>query len=127
MNTFYLILSWSISRGRNTYGYNICRLDTPAGRYRTMGGGYDMVGTVVADWLTAQYQERLAELAPFYGLEIHDGVEYIDGACGLQHVKQIAEAIGVTWSEVTARRRNWLQGFMVTDYGSDVALMEARS
>lgn len=39
-----LALSWSVSRGRDTYGYNICRLDdTSTGeRFKCMGGGYDM-------------------------------------------------------------------------------------
>jgi len=63
--TTYLALSWSVSRGRDTYGYNICRLDVEHGgkRYRCNRGGYDMVGTVVADWLCGTYQERLQTLA----------------------------------------------------------------
>jgi hypothetical protein len=35
----YLAISWAISRGRDTYGYNICRLDDTLidVRYRCMG------------------------------------------------------------------------------------------
>lgn len=56
-----LLISWSVSRGRDTYGYNICRLDdTDTGkRYRTCGGGYDMLGTVLGEWLADRYQDRL--------------------------------------------------------------------
>lgn len=64
MQSNYLPLSWSVSRGRDTYGYNICRLDDNATgkRYRCNGGGYDMTGTVVGKWLAATYQERLLAL-----------------------------------------------------------------
>jgi hypothetical protein len=59
-----LTLSWSTSRGVNTYGWNICRLDDKATgkRYRTCGGGYDMVGTVLGQWLTDAHQDRLREI-----------------------------------------------------------------
>lgn len=79
MNTFSLQLSWGISKGRDTYGYNICRLDAPGyypknsgtdnppfvqpKRYRCSGGGYDMTGTVVGNWLQSRYQDRLMQLA----------------------------------------------------------------
>lgn len=65
----YLTLSWSISRGRGTYGGNICRLDdtTTDKRYRCSGGGYDMTGTVLGDWLTDVYQSELQALAPRAG------------------------------------------------------------
>lgn len=59
-----LALSWSVSRGRDTYGYNICRLDdTSTGdRFKCMGGGYDMQGTVFGEWLAANYQPELLAL-----------------------------------------------------------------
>lgn len=59
-----LALSWSVSRGRDTYGYNICRLDDTSTeeRFKCMGGGYDMQGTVFGSWLEAGYQDRLVEL-----------------------------------------------------------------
>lgn len=47
-----LTVTWTVSRGRDTYGYNIVTLrergDVVA---RCNGGGYDMRGTVFADWL----------------------------------------------------------------------------
>lgn len=102
MQTQYLTLSWSTSKGRDTYGYNICRLD--AGRkqrYRTCGGGYDMTGTVVGLWLEANYQDRLvatigskagatyskesghksADHAAFYGSTYHMPIHIPSGDC----------------------------------------------
>ena len=59
----HLTLTWGISKGRDTYGYNILTLrDEHGNKYRTMGGGYDMTGTVLGDWLEANYQDRLYRL-----------------------------------------------------------------
>lgn len=59
----YLAISWSISRGTETYGYNICRLDDSqtGKRYRCLGG-YDMMGTVVGQWLEDLFQPQLKQL-----------------------------------------------------------------
>ena len=63
MNT--LNLKWTISKGRDTYGYNVVTLtDTETSfKYQTNGGGYDMVGTVFGSWLANKYQEELLEIA----------------------------------------------------------------
>lgn len=102
-------ISWSISRGRETYGWNICRATSrQTGKtYRTMGGGYDMVGTVVGDWFAAEYQAELQAMKEqaqakgghahpnFYGLTIqHDGTVSLDGACGIDCMLNIIEACG---------------------------------
>lgn len=63
MNTKHLALSWSVSRARDTYGYNVVRLTDGRNTYRADGGGYDMTGTVFGDWLTATYQDRLLKIA----------------------------------------------------------------
>lgn len=72
MKLIKLKLSWSTSRGVDTYGYNICRLDDCDNkkRYRTNGVGYDMVGTVFGEWLADVYQERLLK-------ELKDRTYYI--------------------------------------------------
>lgn len=64
MNTQFLSITWSTSRGADTYGYNICKLSAGyRGQvFRTCGGGYARVGTVVGDWLAANYQDRLLTL-----------------------------------------------------------------
>jgi hypothetical protein len=122
MNINHLSVTWSISRGRDTYGYNICRLDSRQSgkRYRCSGGGYDMIGTVFGDWLESEYQSELVELVSrlpledcgysvagfrrvteeinprFYGLTVRpDGSVSLDGACGQSSMIRIAEALGL--------------------------------
>lgn len=65
VQTNFLALSWATSRGRDTYGYNICRLDDreTGQRFRCMGGGYDMIGTVLGQWLSTTYGDRLKDIA----------------------------------------------------------------
>lgn len=123
--TDYLAISWAISRGRETHGYNICRLDvrSTGKRYRCMGGGYDMVGTVVAEWLQRTYQDRLRSLEPqpgttLYGMRKHaDGHVSLDGVCGISSMESIAAALGIILSR-TYNRKGHTTGYMVTDYGS---------
>lgn len=143
MNINKLSLSWSVSRGRETYGYNICRLDDRerGQRFKCMGGGYDMVGTVLAEWLCANYQEKLLaikersayyfstekghesrdpENGAFYGMKYHvdDNKISIDGACGLDCVMRIAEAIGLEFNRdyiAKGRRRGETIGWYVSE------------
>lgn len=136
VKTNYLALSWSVSRGRDTYGYNIARLDDRAtdNRFKCMGGGYDMIGTCVARWLSAEYQDRLLsagqDVTGLYGAR---RVEFtskphaiqLDGACGLECMIRIAEVIGVSISR-NSNKRGVAQGFMVTDYGSGEELQAAK-
>lgn len=117
LNINHLSISWTTSRGRETYGYNICRLDdrNNGKRYRTCGGGYDMVGTVFGEWLADVYQERLQALVKtlpledcgyavagylrckdMYGLTVSPkGNVTLDGACGINSMTHIAEALGL--------------------------------
>lgn len=115
----YLALSWSTSKGRDTFGYNICRLDDRATdkRYKCMGGGYDMVGTVVAEYLQEAFQDRLQSagsvVTSLYGARNYNGKISIDGACGLESVKRIAEAIGVSITDNYNKRKQATEGFFV--------------
>jgi hypothetical protein len=121
MSINHLRISWSVSRGRDSYGYNICRLDSRSGsRYKTCGGGYDMIGTVVGDWLEAEHQAELVELVKGLELEPYgdgktgirvvvrdsdfsfsgffvnpNGSVTLDGGCGLSAMQSIARAIGL--------------------------------
>lgn len=65
ISTDFITISWAISKGRETYGQNICRLDVRStnDRYKTLGGGYDMIGSVVGTWLQKHYQTRLVEIS----------------------------------------------------------------
>ena len=135
-----LDLSWSISRGRDTEGYNICRLDdaNTGKRYKCIGGGYDMVGTVFGDYLNDVYQDRLVKLFQgradiaeagyqvpgynkiegLYGITLNPGsVAHCDGGCGISSMIQIAEAIGLevqtTWNRKS--RNGATTGFIVSE------------
>ena len=142
----YLEISWSTSRGRDTYGYNICKLTDTATRkvYRTLGGGYDMLGTVVGDWMQDAYQDRLRAISDRAGSVYTDGVggsyktftneygrtlpdhfygmtrEYtsgnvtLDGACGLRAMEYVAEAIGVDLRAIV-NRKGHVTGYLVND------------
>lgn len=135
--TTVLQLSTSTSRGRDTYGYTIVRLDdtTTGKRYRCMGGGYDMVGTVLAEWLQETQQERLLAIgdrayyrhtgaepmtrieAGLYGMTYHVGSTdrvTLDGACGLESMRRIAEAVGLEVRRLVSKRGS-VTGFVVTD------------
>ncbi|MGH9917090.1 MAG: hypothetical protein ACRD63_17615 [Pyrinomonadaceae bacterium] len=152
VNTNYLSLTWSTSRGRDTYGYNIARLDArdTDRRYKCMGGGYDMVGTVFGQWLEDVYQSRLVELAQadrfaarytksagyqstnemssrLYGGCFHQDENRVslDGACGLETMVRIAEQIGISVSR-TYNRKGHTTGFMITEYADRAAMIAAR-
>ena len=134
-NFTHLSLSWSTSRGADTYGYNIARLDdqNTGKRYRCMGGGYDMIGTVFADWLQDVYQSELLELVKrvpmvdagyqvtgylknekLYGLSVTPkGVVTLDGACGLSSMITVCDALGLD-VERTGNRKGHTTGFYVT-------------
>ena len=123
LHTNHLALSWSISRGRDTYGFNICRLDShdSGKRYRCMGGGYDMTGTVVADWLASEHQDKLSAWVttidldnsrsdylttrhPYYGVRVGSTSVHVDGACGIECVIRIAEACGIELKRLSNRK-----------------------
>lgn len=110
----YLGLKWTTSRARDTFGYNVVTLtDQRDGkRYRAMGGGYDMVGTVFGEWLQETHQPELVELAAregwedpeatrkqvkgFYGAFAYpDGRIVLDGGCGIESMMRIARALGL--------------------------------
>ena len=140
MNINHLAISWSVSRGQDTYGYNICRLDDRSSgkRFRTCGGGYDMIGTVFGDWLQDTYQSRLLDLVKelmkepdlfsdygstgwiqfkyLYGMTYrpNTGKVSLDGACGIESMRRIAEALGLElqWE---GNRKGHTIGYFVED------------
>jgi hypothetical protein len=143
--TTKLTVSWGISRGRETAGWNISRLrdDSTGKRYRCMGGGYDMQGTTFGEWLQDTYQTRLQGIAyrahmrwtrtdndgpwdmvknddGLYGMSFytHDGRVVLDGGCGFRSMERIAEAIGLT-VRTTVNRKGHATGYIVTDNGEE--------
>jgi hypothetical protein len=138
MDFIHLKLSWTTSRGADTYGWNICRLDDnrTGKRYKTMGGGYDMIGKVLGDWLQDNYQEQLKRLIPasiwdvdakqfydvrtsesYYGLSHNNSSGSVlraslDGACGRECMIRIAKAVGLE-VDYELNRRHHIAGFYV--------------
>lgn len=98
----------SISRGRDTYGHNIVTLWDGRKAFRACGGGYDMVGTVFAQWLMHAHKDAICKLPPygtgesegFFGLFERDGRFWLNGACGIDCMKRIAKAAGLQVSMV---------------------------
>lgn len=108
-------LRWNVSKGRDTYGYDICSLWQNGSKITSCsGGGYDMAGTCFAAWLKLQYADRLKKLYTpgFYGLQFvkkkkngkyiylkryNEGCQiYLDGACGWSSMEKVAKAIKLT-------------------------------
>ena len=138
----YLAVRWSTSRGRDTYGYNICSVtdQVTRKRYSCNGGGYDMLGTSIGDWLQETYQAELVAIKDqahaiytettegpwdrqvnekgLYGMTYNATRDHVtlDGACGLSSIEAIAKAIGV---KLSAGRQNTTTGYIVTARETD--------
>ncbi|MBO7327596.1 MAG: hypothetical protein J6W00_02355 [Lentisphaeria bacterium] len=106
---------WTISRERDTYGYNICSLwiNGVEKVASTCGGGCDMKGTVLAAFIREYFPEQLKKMdsGKHYGLTFWDpngkGVRgrylkhykegckfYLDGACGFREMEHFLKEIG---------------------------------
>lgn len=61
-----LTIRWGTSRGRNSYGYTTCSLRDDTGKRRAMcnGGGYDLRGTVIGNWIASEFPAELVALTP---------------------------------------------------------------
>lgn len=59
-----LTIRWGTSRGRDSYGYTTCSLRNHRGERVAAcnGGGYDMMGTVIGNWLAATFPTELCAL-----------------------------------------------------------------
>lgn len=139
MNIHSLQLAHSTSRGQDSYGWNIVTLRDENGKaYRTKGGGYDMQGTVFADWLEQTYQPALQVICDragasyskadgyktvdrafsdhtLYGMSHNEdtGRVSLDGGCGISSMIRIAEAIGLT-VKFTGNRKGNTTGYIVS-------------
>lgn len=140
------ILQWKVttSRGQNTYGYNIVSLYINGVKeFSTNGGGYDMHGTVLAQYVKAKFADRLKNLASnrgslddgtgYYGLtfthvdkekkvqylkKYEDGAKiWLDGACGWNAIASIMHAIGLQMNKVEVYK---LMTYEVIDNGVPV-------
>jgi len=71
---YNLKFKWTTSKAQDSYGYNICTLFVNnERRTRCNGGGYDMQGTCLGNWIARQFEKKLLEFKKdFYGLTFHD-------------------------------------------------------
>ena len=109
-------IKYTESRGCDTYGELICTLRECGEKVaRCNGGGYDMAGTVFAEWLKIHFEEELKRLcasdyfaldfydprAKKYRKHYHNGCRVcVDGGCGFESVERILEKIGFTVRKV---------------------------
>lgn len=130
---YTLEIRWTVSRGRETEGWNICTLqDTwdSKSKHKTCGGGYDMQGTVFAKWLEANFLDRIKAACKPISYDLHDeeyrkqnsdgscsygfftrnGKYWLDGACGFDCMRTIAKMAGL---EV---KTHWNERKKITDF-----------
>lgn len=135
MKTKQLKIKRTISNARDTQGWNIVTLSDGKQTFRTLGGGYDMLGTVLGKWIQKNYMERLKELKPYdskysmefyqehgyqpmqenYGLFDSQGKLYMDGACGIESMIDIAKKIGLSITRLYDREYKNTTGFNIVD------------
>jgi hypothetical protein len=76
----------TVSRGRDTYGYNIVSLYVNGKKVTACnGGGYDMQGTSLGNYIAAKYADRLRALKP----EDMEAQSHWERA---EHPRQVCEA-----------------------------------
>lgn len=71
-----LSFKWTVSKARDTYGYNVVTLRANGTKVaQCNGGGYDMIGTCLGDWIANSmlFREKLLKFkTEFYGLTFHN-------------------------------------------------------
>ena len=69
-----LKFKYTTSRGRDSYGYNICSLWVDGEKTAsTCGGGYDMKGKALGNWIARKFQNELLKFKEeFYGLKFYN-------------------------------------------------------
>ena len=122
-----LVIKWGTSRGRDTYGYTTCNLYVDGKRVASCnGGGYDMQGTVIGEYIQNAYREELKKLPSnrgsldknpgYYGLSFWWKGEHhhtyqegdnisLDGACGVSSMIRIIEAIGLRLYKIHSSKK----------------------
>lgn len=139
MKIKHLTIKWTVSKGRERYNIATLYDTTTRKRFRTNGGGYDMTGKVFGDWLESEYQSELLQIADkargYWDSETFSSgnlsgnrlcgmtAQYkagelykiiLDGACGLECMLSVAEAIGLTVQRIPDAKGN-LIGFNVVE------------
>lgn len=96
--TYLLQYKFSKSKGMYTKGWNICTLKVNLKKVSScMGGGYDMKGTNLGNWIEKEFQEELKTLDPrkYYGMSYdEDGTVILNGSCGVISMELILNGLG---------------------------------
>lgn len=115
-----ITIKWGVSRGRYTQGWTTCSLYNSSGKKisHCKGGGYDLLATVVGDWISITFKQELARFASnveYYGLaflipkklqsmtdktsrispirtSIHT-IPIIDGGCGMNSMLALLKGV----------------------------------
>ena len=87
-----ILFSYGVSRGRDTYGYNTVTLTSSAQgkKFRCMGGGYDMHGQVLGEYV--QYCATQEQLRA--AVSADDSLARVLGSSGEAGVLRLMRAIG---------------------------------
>ena len=71
-----LDFKWTVSKARDTLGYNVVTLRADGKKVaQCNGGGYDMMGTCLGDWIANSmlFRKKLLKFkTEFYGLTFHN-------------------------------------------------------
>lgn len=138
-----LLYKSGISKGTNTYGYNLITLkDAETGqRFRQCGGGYDMLGAALADALVTLYPDNFnaihasaahvinKQISPyilgnpkglygFYAYYDNEGVfirTSLDGATGFSNVESVARAAGLSIKCIYDKKSSTLLYIIIDD------------
>lgn len=94
-------IRYGISKAQDTWGYNTCSLQAFGKKFIAKGGNYDLLSTVLAeylDFLLTDEQKEKALKAGLYGIRWYNDMYIIDG-CGVSTLQKIAKISGWKISE----------------------------
>lgn len=128
-----LMVKRTISKARDTKGYNVVTIWDGNTRYKAIGGGYDMLGTAFAKWLWVHYRQRIEATLKYINYDVPEcereqgfcgyfyknGFTWINGGCGLETMLRIAKLIGLNVSRNHDRKGCYITSFFVTDLKED--------
>jgi len=129
-----LSLNWTTSKAKDTYGYN--RLALKDSRENTLsvtcGGGYDMQGTLLGNFINDNFSELLKRInsGDFYGLTHYNSKRhkhqkksskntrtYVDGGCGIESMRKILAKIGFEFKFISETTNNKIFTFQALPKG----------
>ena len=120
-NSITLEEKWSVSKGYNTYGYNICSLWYGNIKVATCnGGGYDMQSTALSNLLNLYFQDRLNSITSEnfeYGLcKNVDGNNYISYGIGVNAINKIIQHCGMSVRVNTVKVKRHYETYIIIEW-----------